>query len=161
MVWYILSNGFTAVFCFVQLWWHRPSIFSYKHRPGQLRSLCPTADASLCIHALAGQWANQHGCQCGTHLSHTNATKTCHDGSAVREKPHEEAWFYHQHILNVIICSLISVSNFACMALRSSYENWPLVSCQNSVLVQVYMQQRKLGNWSQVTDQHFKQQQDG
>lgn len=65
VAWYILSN---RLLCFVfQLWWHRPSIFSYKHRPGQLCSLCPTADASLCIHALAGQRTNKHGCQCGTH----------------------------------------------------------------------------------------------
>lgn len=69
-VWYILSKRLLLCFVF-QLWWHRPSIFSYKHRSGQLHSICPAADASLCIHALAGQRTNQHGRQCGTHLRPT------------------------------------------------------------------------------------------
>lgn len=30
--------------------------------------------------------------------------------------PQEEPWFYHQHTLNIIVCSRISVSTFTCMA---------------------------------------------
>lgn len=73
---WILSNRLRLCFVF-QLWWHRPSIFPHKHRPGQLRSLRPAADAGLSVHAMAGQRTNQHGSQRGTHLRpDTDTTET-------------------------------------------------------------------------------------
>lgn len=68
-----ISLKHVCVACFVsQLWRHRPSLLSYQHRPGQLCPLRATTDAGLCIHAVARQWPDQHGSQCGTILSATN-----------------------------------------------------------------------------------------